>query len=154
VGTAATLGGSGFGISKHSLHPDEAALLVRFLCSREEQIKRSQEATDAPSISQLYDRPQVLASNPQFRRVLEVFHKGLVLRPSSAAGKTYPDLSRAYWEAVHAVLTRKKSATLAAEELQDELERMLNTPAVRANADSTKRLRKGSVTQTSGPSAR
>jgi len=50
----------------------------------------------------------------------------------------YPDVSRAYWEAVHAVLTRKKSAKQAAEELQDELERMLKTPAVRANAEFDK----------------
>ena len=45
----------------------------------------------------------------------------------------YPEASRAYWEAVHAVLTREKSATQAADELQDELERMLKTPTVRAN---------------------
>jgi hypothetical protein len=42
-------------------------------------------------------------------------------------------VSRAYWEAIHAVLTRQKSATQAAGELQVELERMLRTPVVRAN---------------------
>jgi trehalose/maltose transport system substrate-binding protein len=135
---AATLGGSGFGVSRHSLHPREAAMLVRFLCSREEQVRRCRNTADAPSISQLYDEPEFLASNPQFLRVLEVFRKGVVLRPSRAAGKMYPDVSRAYWEAVHAVLTRKKSATQAADELQDELERMLKTPAVGANAEFDK----------------
>jgi trehalose/maltose transport system substrate-binding protein len=135
---AATLGGSGFGVSRYSLHPREAALLVRFLCSREQQVKRCRNASDAPSISQLYDEPEVLASNPQFPRVLEVFHKGVVLRPSRAAGKMYPDVSLAYWEAVHAVLTGKEPAAKAADELQDKLERMLETPAVRANAESDK----------------
>jgi trehalose/maltose transport system substrate-binding protein len=53
TGTAATLGGSGFGVSRHSLHPREAAMLVRFLCSREEQVKRCRNTADAPSISQL-----------------------------------------------------------------------------------------------------
>ena len=110
-------------------------MLVRFLCSREQQVKRCRNASDAPTISQLYDEPEVLASNPQFPRVLEVFHKGVVLRPSRAAGKMYPDVSRAYWEAVHAVLTGKESAAKAADELQDKLERMLETPAVRANAE-------------------
>jgi trehalose/maltose transport system substrate-binding protein len=132
---AATLGGSGFGVSRHSLHPREAAMLVRFLCSREQQVKRCRNASDAPSISQLYDEPEVLASNPQFPRVLEVFHKGVVLRPSRAAGKMYPDVSLAYWEAVHAVLTGKEPAAKTAGELQDKLERMLETPAVRANAE-------------------
>src|ERR1700756_2362651 len=135
---AATLGGSGFGVSRHSLHPREAAMLVRFLCSRAEQVRRCRITADAPSISQLYDEPEFLASNRQFLRILEVFRKGVVLRPSRAAGKMYPDVSRAYWEAVHAVLTRKKSAIQAADELQDELERMLKTPAVRANAEFDK----------------
>jgi trehalose/maltose transport system substrate-binding protein len=134
-GMAATLGGSGFGVSRHSLHPREAALLVRFLCSRDEQVKRCRHTSDAPTISQLYDEPEVLRSNPQFPRVLEVFRKGIVLRPSRAAGKMYPDVSLAYWEAVHAVLTRKETATKAAAELQDKLERMLKTTAVRANAE-------------------
>ena len=113
-------------------------MLVRFLCSREEQVRRCRNTADAPSISQLYGEPEFLASNPQFLRVLEVFRKGIVLRPSRAAGKMYPDVSRAYWEAVHAVLTRKKSATQAAGELQDELERMLKAPAVGANAEFDK----------------
>jgi trehalose/maltose transport system substrate-binding protein len=136
AGMASTLGGSGYGVSRHSLHPREATMLVRFLCSREEQIRRSRNTTEAPSISQLYDNPEVVASNPQFPHVLEVFRKGVVLRPARAAGKMYPDVSRAYFAAVYAVLTRKKPATEAADELQNELERILKTPSVRANTAS------------------
>ena len=135
---AAALGGSGFGVSRHSLRPREAAMLVRFLCSREEQVRRCRNTADAPSISELYDEQEFLAKNPQFIRVLEVFRKGVVLRPSRAAGKMYPEVSSAYWEAVHAVLTRKKSAKQAADELQVELQRMLKTPAVRAKAEFDK----------------
>jgi len=134
--TAANLGGSGFGVSKYSLHPREAAMLVRFLCSRQEQVRRSRSTSDAPSISLLYDDPEVLASNPQFPRVLEVFRKSIVLRPSRAAGKMYPEVSRAYWEAVHAVLTRKKTAKQAADELQVEVQRMLETPRVAMSSGS------------------
>ena len=136
--TAATLGGSGFGVSRYSLHPREAAMLVRYLSGREEQVTRCRNTTDAPSISQLYNDPEVLPANPQFPRVLEVFRKGVVLRPSTAAGKMYPEVSRAYWEAVHAVLTRKKSAKQAADELQVDLQQMLETPAVPANAEFDK----------------
>ncbi len=113
-------------------------MLVRYLSGREEQITRCRNTTDAPTIPQLYNDPELLPTNPQFPRVLEVFRNGVVLRPSRAAGKMYPDVSRAYWEAVHAVLTRKKSATQAAGELQDELERMLKAPAVGANAEFDK----------------
>jgi trehalose/maltose transport system substrate-binding protein len=143
TGTAATLGGSGFGVSRRSLHPREAAMLVRFLSGREEQVTRCRNTTDAPTLPQLYTEPELLATNPQFPRVLEVFRKGVVSRPTQAAGKMYPDVSRAYWEAVHAVLTRQESATQAADELQDNLERMLRTPDVhasdvRANEDLNK----------------
>ncbi len=110
-------------------------MLVRFLSGRGEQVKRCRDASDAPSIPQLYEEPEVLTSNPQFPRVLEVFRKGIVLRPSRAAGKMYPEVSRAYWEAVHAVLTRKKRAAQAASELQDQLQQMLKADAVRAKAD-------------------
>ena len=129
---AATFGGSGFGVSRYSLHPREATMLVRYLSGREEQVARSRNTTDAPTISQLYNDPELLPTNPQFPHVLEVFRKGVVLRPSKAAGEMYPDVSRAYWETVHAVLTRKKSATQAADDLQDKLVRMLRT---RGNAD-------------------
>jgi len=132
---AATLGGSGFGISRHSLHPREAAMLVRFLCSREEQVRQCLRTSEPPTIPELYQKPEISANNSYFPLVLKVSRESIVLRPSRTAGKLYPEVSRAYWEAVHAVLTRKKSATKAADELQDELERMLKTPTVRANAD-------------------
>jgi trehalose/maltose transport system substrate-binding protein len=135
---AATVGGSGFGVSRNSLHPRDAAMLVRYLSGREEQVARCRNTTDAPTISQLYNDPDLLPTNPQFPRVLEVFRKGVVLRPSRAAGKMYPEVSRAYWEAVHAVLTRKKSATQAADELQNELEQMLKTPTVHLDSEADK----------------
>jgi trehalose/maltose transport system substrate-binding protein len=135
AGTASTLGGAGYGVSAHSLHPQEAAMLVRFLCGRNQQVRRLRNTSEASTISELYDEPDVLANNPHWMRISETFRKGIALRPSRAAGKMYPDVSRAYWEAVHAVLTGKKSAPQAATELQSELEQMLRTPDVRRSAD-------------------
>jgi trehalose/maltose transport system substrate-binding protein len=138
AGIAATLGGAGYGVSRHSLHPREAAMLVRFLCSRNHQLTRLQKTSETPTVPELYEKPDVLANNPHWPRVLEIYRKGIALRPSRQAGKMYSEVSRAYWEAVHAVLTREKSATQAADELQVEMERMLNTPVVRANAEFDK----------------
>jgi trehalose/maltose transport system substrate-binding protein len=134
--TAAVLGGSGFGVSRYSLHPREAAMLVRFLSGREEQVTRCRNTTDAPTLPQLYADPDLLATNPQFPEVLEVFHQGVVLRPTTSAGKMYPDVSRAYWEAVHGVLTRQEPARQAAGELQVKLEHILGTSDVRGSADA------------------
>ena len=132
--TATVLGGSGFAVSRYSLHPREAAMLVRFLSGREEQVTRCRNTTDAPTLSELYTEPDLAATNPQFPLVLQVFRNGIVSRPTQASGKMYPDVSRDYWEAVHAVLTRQKSAEQAAKDLQDTLDRMLSAPGVRASA--------------------
>ena len=108
-------------------------MLVRFLGSRDEQVRRSHVVAELPSIPQLFNDPDVLVANPQFARALEVFRKGAVFRPSTISGKMYPEVSRAYFEAVHAVLTQKKSAAQAASELEKQLEAMLKTSAVKAN---------------------
>ncbi len=136
---AATLGGAGYGVSAHSLHPREAARLVAFLCGRNQQARRLRTPSEAATISALYEEPAVLVNNPHWLRTLEIFRKGITLRPSRQAGKMYPEVSRAYFEAVHAVLTRKKSAAQAASELQDQLQQMLKAGAVRANADLEQR---------------
>jgi trehalose/maltose transport system substrate-binding protein len=139
AGTAATLGGAGYGVSAHSLHPREAATLVRFLCGRNLQARRLRSPSESATISALYEEPDVLANNPHWPRVLEIFRQGIALRPSRQAGKMYPEVSRAYSETVHAVLTRKKSAAQAASELQGQLQQMLKADAVGVNADLEQR---------------
>ena len=108
-------------------------MLVRFLGSRDEQVRRSHVVAELPSIPQLYSDPDVLVANPQFPRALEVFRKGAVFRPSTVSGKMYPEVSRAYFEAVHAVLSGKKSASRAAGDLEDELRKILKTTSSKAN---------------------
>src|SRR5246500_2025152 len=73
AGMAATLGGYGFGVSRPSLHPRGATMLVRFLCSREQQAKRCRDTSEAPSLPELYGDPDVLANNPQLPQVLKAF---------------------------------------------------------------------------------
>ncbi len=135
AGFAATLGGNGYGVSRYSRHPREAARLVRFLASPEEQARRCRKSAEPPTLPALYKDADVLGPNPYVSRVLQV-REGLVLRPSMAAGKMYPEVSRAYFEAVHGVLTSKQSATQAADELEKHLITMLKTSAVTANGTS------------------
>ena len=133
AGVAATLGGNGYGVSRHSLHQREAEMSVHFLCSRDEQARRCRRSAEPPTIPELYKSSEVLAQNPYFSRALQEFRENMTSRPSRVAGKMYPDVSRAYFEAVHAVLTQKKSAAQAASELEKQLEAMLKTSAVKAN---------------------
>jgi trehalose/maltose transport system substrate-binding protein len=131
AGFAAILGGNGYAVSRYSRHPREAAMLVRFLASPEEQARRCRKPSEPPTIPALYKDPDVLGPNPYVSRLLQV-HEGLALRPSVSAGKMYPDVSRAYFEAVHGVLTHKQSAAQAADELEKRLTTMLKTSAVRS----------------------
>jgi trehalose/maltose transport system substrate-binding protein len=135
AGFAATLGGNGYGVSRYSRHPREAAMLVRFLASPEEQARRGRKSSEPPTIQELYKDPDVLGPNPYVTRVLQA-HESLAVRPSVPAGKMYPDVSRAYFEAVHGVLTHKQSATQAADELEKRLTTMLKTSAVKSNEES------------------
>jgi trehalose/maltose transport system substrate-binding protein len=132
AGFAATLGGNGYGVSRHSRHPREAAMLVRFLTSVEGQARRCRRPAEPPTIPVLYKDPDVLGPNPYVSRVLQV-HEGLALRPAMTAGKMYPDVSRAYFEAVHGVLTHKQSAAEAANELEKRLADLVKKAAVTEN---------------------
>jgi len=141
AGISGTLGGNGYAVSQYSLHPHEAAQLVRFLCGRNEQFRRSQNPVEPSTIPDLYSNPSVLAANPYFTDVLRVYQQGITLRPSGATGKTYPDVSRAYFEAVHAVLTHRKTAETAAAELERELTQItgLKAPTSVDTEDSSAR---------------
>ena len=130
AGSAVTLGGQGYGVSRYSLHPREAVMLVRFLTSRNEQARRSHKFSNPPIIPELYKDPEILAQNPYFSTILLAYRQGAVVRPSTVAGKKYPDVSRAYFEAVHSVLSHTKTAPQAAAGLEQELGQILEKNAV------------------------
>ena len=129
AGIAATIGGNGYGVSRYSRHPQEATMLVRFLCGPDEQLRRSRTVALSPTIAEVYKNAEVRAANPYYALVLEAFSKGRASRPATAARKLYPDVSRAYFEAVHEVLSGKKRASQAAADLENELTRMLKMGA-------------------------
>lgn len=135
AGISGTLGGIGYGVSRYSLHPREAAMLVRFLCSRNQELRRSQNPTMPPTIPELYDNPSVLAANPYLSDVLKIFPKGIALRPSAPTGTKYPDVSLAYFDAVHAVITHKETAETAAAELERDLVQITGFKAFTKPAD-------------------
>ena len=121
---ASTLGGTGLAVSRFSTHPREAVELIRYLTSRDVQMKRSRVLSMPPTRSGLYELPQVLGPNPFFRLLPQVFRTGPVVRPSNLTGKRYEDVSEAYIQAVHSVLTRKQTAPKAAAALEQELIRI------------------------------
>jgi len=124
AGRVGTLGGAGLGVSRFSAHPREAVELVRYLSSRDVQVKRSAVLSVPPSLPELYDLPEVLERNPRFALLSQAFRTGIVSRPSTVTGKKYEVVTDAYIQAVHSVLTGEKSAPEAAAGLEKELIRI------------------------------
>jgi trehalose/maltose transport system substrate-binding protein len=121
AGHVGALGGASLSVSRYSQHPREAVELVRFLCRRDVQLRRSHMTTQPPTIPELYDDPGILKVNPHFAKLKQVFASGVVARPSKETGKKYSDVSEAYFSAVHSVLMRQKSAAAAAADLERAL---------------------------------
>jgi trehalose/maltose transport system substrate-binding protein len=133
---ATTVGGRAYAVSRHSLYPREAAMLVRFLCRSDTQVNRIRKIGGSPTISELYNDPGMLAANPYFSTILKTYRNDKVWRPSKEMGKRYPDLSRAYYRTVHEILEGKKPAASALSDLQAELMQITGLNASAPGASS------------------
>ncbi len=122
AGRGGTLGGWGLAVSRFSAHRSEALELVRYLSRRDVQLKRSRVLSQPPTLPELYNQPEVLESNPRLDLLSQAFRTG-ISRPSNVTGKQYQDVTDAFIQAVHSVLTGNRGAPEAAAALEDELVR-------------------------------
>jgi len=122
-GRVGTLGGIGLAVSRSSAHPREAVALIRFLIARELQSKADQAHAEPAALPQLYDLPQVLQPYTPSPQLTQQSSR-LVSRPSSVTGHAYADVTQAYIQAVHSVLTGQRGAPDAAAELEKRLIRI------------------------------
>jgi len=112
VAWAGSLGGVGLGVSRYSLHPKEAGELIRALVQSQFRSDNTVFASQP-----VEDGPQHGAVQSGARQ----FPGGIISRPSTAAGRNYEQVTRAYIEAVHSVLTGERSGPHAAAELESQL---------------------------------
>lgn len=124
AGRMGTAGGWGLAISRFSAHPREALELVRYLDRKDVQVKRTHVLSQPPTLLELYNVAEVRETNPHFELLRQAFLTGTVSRPSNLTGERYPDVSGAYIQAVHSVLTGEKRAPEAAATLENELVRI------------------------------
>ena len=121
--SAATLGGAQLGVSKYSKNVAAAAALVMHMTSPEVQKRRAIGGSYNPTLPALYKDADVLKANPFMGELLPVFTKA-VARPSSATGLKYPEVSRAFWDAAHDVLSKKSSGADAVRKLGGKLKQI------------------------------
>jgi trehalose/maltose transport system substrate-binding protein len=119
AGWAATLGGSGLAVSRHSLHPREATELVRFLIRAQIQSERNGAANVDPQ-SEVRYHPSVTDPDSHSDDSTQL-HRGIANRPSSPTGLKYEQVARAYIGAVHSVLAGQQHPAEAAAKLEKQL---------------------------------
>jgi trehalose/maltose transport system substrate-binding protein len=124
---AAALGGWQLGVSKYSKHPKEAAELVFWLTSAEQQKYKAVKDSNNPTWMSLYQDPEIAEASPFMVKLYDVFINAAA-RPSTATAPKYNETSVAFFTAVHNVLTGKTDAKTALEELELELQDLLGFP--------------------------
>jgi trehalose/maltose transport system substrate-binding protein len=118
---AATLGGWQLGVTTYSENPELAADVALFLASYDEQKIRAIEGSFNPTIAELYQDEEVLEATPFFERLYDVFVNATA-RPSTVTAPNYAQVSRAFYTAVHDVLTGSEDADVAFEILELDLQ--------------------------------
>jgi trehalose/maltose transport system substrate-binding protein len=111
-------------VSKYSAQVEAAVKLVRYLSRRDTELKRLRTYSGVPTIPDWYQDPGVRAATPYLDSVQKVYKETFAARPSAVTGEKYSEVSRAYFEAVHSVLTRQKTAADAAGNLREQLVRI------------------------------
>lgn len=119
----AGLGGEMLAVSRYSTRLEVAVDLVRFLTSAEEQKRRAIRGGFNPTLAPFYEDADVLAANPFFGALREVF-MAAVARPSDATGARYNQVSAAFYNTVHTVLSGDAQAGPALARLERTLTRL------------------------------
>ncbi len=115
-----TLGGWQLSVVKYSKHPEAAADLVMYLTSPEVQKDRAIRGSYNPTIPALYKDAAVLQANPFFGSLYDTFVNA-VPRPATATGAKYNEVSAAFWNATHSVLSGKAKPEEALKALDGKL---------------------------------
>ena len=124
AGRASTLGGQSLAISKYSHHPQEAAALVRYLTSHDEQLTLWKKHAMLPTRREFYSSPEYLQDRPGIAQLWKDLGSVAVARPSTVSGQHYEEVSKAYFSTVHSILAGERDAENAMSELEANLERI------------------------------
>ena len=129
AGRVQTMGGFQLGISRYSGHKREAAELVLYLTGKTVQSRRALERGISPTYPDLFARTDMIASLPQLGILRKATPGSWILRPSTVTGTGYAEVSKAYYEGVHRVLSHKATARATLAELGESLKRLTRVPA-------------------------
>lgn len=122
---ADTLGGWQMAVSRYSEDVDSAAQFAVCMTSREAQKIRATQGSYLPTIGDLYQDEEVLAANPFFEQLFDVFSGGAVARPSTVTAERYNEVSTIYFTEVNRVLTGQQTGQEAVQAIEEQLQSLL-----------------------------
>lgn len=125
--SAAALGGWQLAVSKHSTHPKEAADLVMYLASVEVQKDRAIRGSYNPTIMSLYKDPEVLKANPFQGDLYDTF-VAATPRPATITGAKYNEVSAAFWNTAHDVISGSVKAEDGLKKLETKIDSIRRGP--------------------------
>ncbi|MFE0759071.1 ABC transporter substrate-binding protein [Inquilinus sp. NPDC058860] len=117
------LGPAYLGVSKYSENKEAAVELIRYMTGAADQKRRAIQGAYNPTVTALYEDPEVLAKLPFLKDTQAAFADSIA-RPSAATGASYNRVSQAFSKSVHAVLTGDEQPDAAVAALAKELERL------------------------------
>ena len=115
-------------VSKYSRHPKESADLVLYMTSQAVQKERSISLASNPTISALYQDKDILAANPFYGDLFETL-KAAIPRPATVTGLKYNEVSAAFWNATHEVLSGKTTGAESVKKLEAKINGIRRGPS-------------------------
>jgi trehalose/maltose transport system substrate-binding protein len=117
---AAALGGWNMAVSKYTRNPDLAADLALYMANAATQKDRAVRGSFNPTRPELYRDADINKASPFMAGLNDVFANA-VARPTTVTGLKYPEVSQAFWDASHNVLSGKEKAEDALKKLEARL---------------------------------
>ena len=125
--SAATLGGWNLAVVKYSKNPAEAADLVMYLSSAAVQKDRAIRGSYNPTMPALYKDAEVLKASPFFGTLYDTFTNA-VPRPATITGAKYNEVSAAFWNSAHEVLSGGAKADESLKKLEAKINAIRRGP--------------------------
>jgi trehalose/maltose transport system substrate-binding protein len=120
-GRAQVLGGFQFAVSRRSSHPRESTQLISVLTGSKVQLRRALEFDYMPTIERLYSDPDLLHQMPIAAKLCDGIQDSWVARPSTITGAKYGEVSKAYYQSVHDILSARAGAAESLARLAQKL---------------------------------
>ncbi|MFW5711627.1 MAG: hypothetical protein ACOCZA_06745, partial [Spirochaetota bacterium] len=111
-------------INPYSENKEAAAEFIKYITNEENAFKMAVETGSMPARKDMQSNEALFEEYPIAEQLYADFAVGDV-RPSAAAGKSYPELSHIMQSEIHAALTGQKSVDKALAAAQSQIEKLL-----------------------------